>query len=153
MTYKDSIYIFPATSPTSPSLPKYDFVRLKTMNDNIQNYLIYMNNKHQSDMRTMTDSITAILQKLTDGSSKIDKHDKQITEISSKLLYYEDRIDKLRIKDTQIQPLSLQITNTSSKTDKHEVQITEFTSKFSYYEIRLDKLITTNINKIDTAIK
>ena len=94
MTYKDSLYIVPATSPTSPSLPKYDFVRLKTMNDNIQNYLIYMNNKHQSDMRTMTDSITAILQKLTDGISKTDKYGEKLTEISFKLSNHEERLEK-----------------------------------------------------------
>ena len=115
---------------------------MKTTNYNIHNYI-----------KALTESITDILQKLTDVSSKTYKHDEQITDISSKLSYHEDRLNKMNIKDTQIHPFSLQITNTSSNKDKHEVQITSFTSKFSYYETRLDKLRTANINKIDTAIK
>ena len=110
MTYKDSLAIVPATSTTSLSLLKSDF-------DHIHSKMQTMN---RSQMQTMTDSITDILQKLTDGSSKTDTHDEQITEISSKLSYYEDRLNELIIKDTYIQPLYLQITNTSPKTDKHE---------------------------------
>ena len=112
-----------------------------------------MTKKDQSEMKIMNDNISSMLQNLTAKNSKTDKHDDQITEISPKLSYYEYHLDKLRIKDTQIYPLSLQITNTSFKTDKHEVQITEFISKLSDYETRLNKLSTSNINKIDTPIK
>ena len=61
------------------------------------------------------------------SGSKTDKHEERFTKISSKLSNYEDRLKKLSIKDTKIQPLSLQIkklTDTSSNTDKHEEQLT-----------------------------
>ena len=93
------------------------------MNDNI----LDVNNKHQSDMKTMNDNITTMLQNLTAANSKTDNHEEQFTEISSKLSYYEDRLDKMSSKYTQIHPLSLHITKlpyTSSKTDKHEEQLT-----------------------------
>ena len=81
-----------------------------------------MNDKHNYDMKTMNDNISDMLQNSTDTSSKADKHEEQITEVSSKLSKYEDRLKKLSIKDTHIQPLSLQITkiiDISSMTDKH----------------------------------
>ena len=90
-----------------------------------------MNGNIHFQMKTMTDiltdSITSVLQKLTDGSSKTDKHDKQITDISFKLSHYEYRPDKMSIKNTHIRPFSLQITkliDTSSKTENHEEQLT-----------------------------
>ena len=74
MKYKDSLDIFPDTSPNSPSLPKYDFDHLQyktqTMNKNIHNdikALTDMTNKHQSEMKTTNDNISTMLQKLTDG--------------------------------------------------------------------------------------
>ena len=39
-----------------------------------------------------------MLTKLTDTSSKIDKQEEELADISSKLSSYEDRIDKLIIK-------------------------------------------------------
>ena len=49
-------------------------------------------------MQTMTDSftdsITAILQKLTDGISKTDKYGEKLTEISFKLSNHEERLEK-----------------------------------------------------------
>ena len=74
-------------------------------------------------IQTMNDNISAMLQKLTDTSSKTDKHEEQLTYISSKPSNYEDHLEKLIIKDTHIQPFSLHITNiidTSSKSDMHE---------------------------------
>ena len=97
-----------------------------------------------------------MLTKQTGESSNTDKHDKQITEISFKLSDYEDRLGKLIIKDTQIQPMYLhitKITDTSSNIDKHEEQLTEITSKSSAYEIRLEKLNTSNTKKNDTEMK
>ena len=76
MTYKDSLDIVPDTSPTSPSLPKSDFDHLKTMNENIQNAFIYMTNKHQSDIKTINDNISAIIQNLIAKNSKTAKHEK-----------------------------------------------------------------------------
>ena len=43
------------------------------------------------------------------------EQDDKITELSSKLSTYEDRIEKLSITETQIHPLSLQITEISYK--------------------------------------
>ena len=104
----------------------------------------------------MNDNISAMLKKLTSRSYKTNKHEEQLTEISSKLSNYEDRLKKLRIKDTQIHisPLHIiKLIDTSSNTDKHEEQLTEITSKLSAYETRLDKMITAEINKIDTEMK
>ena len=160
MTYKELLAILPVTSPTQPSLPKFYFdhfnSKMQTMNDNIHNDIktfTDMTNYHQSEIIFLNNKISDLLQKLTATTSKTDKHEKIITEISSKLSDYEYRLEKLIIKDTQIQTLSLQIINTSSKTENHEVQHTSFTSIFSYYETRLEKLSTSNINKIDIEIK
>ena len=124
MTYKDSLDIVPDTSPTSLFLPESDFDRLKTMNDSIKNALIDMTNEHQSDTKTVNDNISDMLQKLTAANYKKSKHEEQFTDISSKLSYYEDRLNKMSIKDTYIQTLSLQIINTSPKTYRHEEKIT-----------------------------
>ena len=120
---KETLAIVPDSSFTSTSLPKSDFENLhskiQTMNDNI----LDVNNKHQSDMKTMNDNITTMLQNLTAANSKTANHEEQFTEISYKLSDYEDRLDKMSIKDTQIHPLSIhitKITDKSSKTDKHE---------------------------------
>ena len=82
MTYKYSLAIVPDTSTTSPSLPKSYFdhlhYKIQTMNENIQN-----------EIKVLTDSITDILQKLTDGSSKTENYDEKITDISSKISDYE----------------------------------------------------------------
>ena len=67
------------------------------------------------------------------------KQYEKITDLSSKLLTYEDRLEKLIINETQIHPLSL--------------QITEISSKFSAYKNRLDKMSITNISKFETAMK
>ena len=48
-----------------------------------------MNGNIHFQMKTMTDiltdSITSVLQKLTDGSSKTENYDEKITDISSKI--------------------------------------------------------------------
>ena len=73
ITYKESLAIVPSTSPNSPSLQKYEFDHLQykilTINDNIHSQMKTMND-------SLTDSITAILQKITDGSHKTDKNRK-----------------------------------------------------------------------------
>ena len=155
--------IVPDISPTSPSLPKSDFdnlqSKMKNTNDNINNdikALTNMTNKHQSELKNMNNNISAMPQDFTAANSKIFKHEEKSTEISSQLSDYEDPLNIPRIKDTQIQPLSIhitQLTDTSFKTDKHEEQLTEITSKCSDYEIRLDKLSTSKSNKIDTSIR
>ena len=45
--------------------------------------------------------------------------DEKITELSSKISTYEDRIEKMSIIKTQIQPMSLQITESSSKSSAY----------------------------------
>ena len=70
-----------------------------------------MTGKHHSDMKTLNDQISDMLTKLTDTSSKTDNQEEKLTDISSKLSNYEDHIEKLSIKETQIQPLSLHITD------------------------------------------
>ena len=69
-----------------------------------------MTDKHHSDMKTLNDQISSMLTKLTNTSSKSDKQEEKLTENSSQLSTYEDRLEKLSIKETQIHPLSLQIT-------------------------------------------
>ena len=56
-------------------------------------------------MKALNDYITTIFEKLNDTSSNIDKQEGQLKEISSKLSTYEDRLEKMIIKETQIQPL------------------------------------------------
>ena len=95
------------------------------------------------------------LKQLTDASPKTDKNDEKITEISSKLSDYEDRLNKLSINDIQIHPLFLHITklkDTSFKTDKHEKQLTSITPKFRAYENLIDKQSTASTNKTDTEM-
>ena len=46
--------------------------------------------------------------------------DEKITELSFKLSTYEDRLEKLSINKTQIQPLSLYITEISSELSAYE---------------------------------
>ena len=102
-TFKEKLAIFPTTSPTSPSLSKYDL-------DNIQNDIKSMTDKNNSDMKALNNHNSPMLEKLTDTSSKTDKKEEKLTEISSKLSIYGDRLEKLNIKETQILPMSLQIT-------------------------------------------
>ena len=66
--------------------------------------------KHPYDMETLNENISSMLTKITDTSSKKDKHEEQLRDISSKLSTYEYRLYKLSTKDTHIQPLSLHIT-------------------------------------------
>ena len=80
------------TYSTSISLPKYDFAN------------IYY------DMKTLNDNVSDMLKKLTNTSSNTDNNEEKLTEISSKLSNYEYRLGKLGIKDTHIEPLSLQTT-------------------------------------------
>ena len=73
------------------------------MNDNIHNgikALTDMTNKHQSEIKTMNDNISAMLQNLTAANSKTYKHKEKFTEMSSKISKYEDLLEKLVIKDT-----------------------------------------------------
>ena len=69
-----------------------------------------MTGKHHSDMKNLNGHISDMLTKLTNTISKTDKQEEQLTYISSKISTYEDRLEKLNIKETHIQPLSLHIT-------------------------------------------
>ena len=71
-----------------------------------------------------------MIAKLTDKSSKIDKQEEQLAELSSKLSTYEDHMDKVIINKIQ-QPLPLQVNK--NQDDK----ITELSSKLSPEEDRL----------------
>ena len=88
---KESLYIFPKTSPTSPSLSKSDL-------NNNQNDIKSMTEKHHYDMKTLNDHIYAMLTKVTDTSSKIYKQEEELIEISSKLSNYEDLLKRMSIK-------------------------------------------------------
>ena len=55
--------------------------------------------QHHSDMKTLDDHISTMLTKRTNTSSKTDKQEEQLTDISSKLSHYEDRLDTLIIKE------------------------------------------------------
>ena len=77
-----------------------------------------------------------MLKKLIDTGSNTDKHEEQLTELSSKLSNYEYLLKKLITKDTQIQPLSLKntkLTDISFKTYNNEEQLTDISSKLSTY--------------------
>ena len=82
---KETLDIVPTTSPTSPYLSKYDL-------ENIQNDIKSMTDKHHSDMKTLNDHIYAMLKNITDTISNTDKQEEQLTDISSKLSTYEDRL-------------------------------------------------------------
>ena len=68
ITYKESLYIVPNASSASPSLPKSDFdhlhSKIQTIKYNIHNDLIDMKNKHKSEMKTMYENISHMLQNL-----------------------------------------------------------------------------------------
>ena len=95
-----------------------------------------MAEKHHSDTKKLNYYISEIMTKLIDTISNTDKQEKNIIDISSKISNYEDRLEKLSMKETQTQTLSL---NT-----------TENLSKFSADENRLEKLSIANINKFET---
>ena len=90
---------------TSPYLTKSDL-------DKIRNDIKAMIYKHHSDMKAMNNHITymraytndhfsAMIAKLTDKSSKTDKQEEELTEISSKLSTYDDHMNKSIIYETQ----------------------------------------------------
>ena len=64
-----------------------------------------MTNKHHYDMKALNGNISAILTKLTDTSSNTENQEEQLTDISSKLSTYEDRLEKLKIQETQVYQL------------------------------------------------
>ena len=79
--------------------------------------------KKGSEMKSINDNISVMLQNLTAANSKTSNHEEQFTKKSSKISDYEYRFEKLSTKDAQIQTLSLQIiklTDTSSKTYKQK---------------------------------
>ena len=91
---------FPTTSPTSPSLSKYD---LYNINNDIKS-MTAMTYKHQYDMKTLNKHISDMITKVTNTSSKIDNHEEQLTEISSKISKYEDRLKKWAPKKHRYSP-------------------------------------------------
>ena len=71
----------PTTYPTSLSLSKCDL-------NKIHNYIKAMSDKHHSDTNTLNEHISDMLTKLTNTSSKIDKQEEELADISSKLSIY-----------------------------------------------------------------
>ena len=69
-----------------------------------------MTDKHHSDRKSLNDHFSDIVAKLTDTSSKTYNQEEEFAEIPSKLSTNEDCIKNLKIKETQIQTLSLHIT-------------------------------------------
>ena len=134
-TYKESLSIIRFTSPTSHSIYKCD---LNNIHNDIK-AITAMTDKNHSDMETQNEQISDMLTKLTNTSSKTENNEEKLTNISSKLSNYEYRLNKLIMKETQIQPLSL--------------QITEVSSKFLDCEKHLEKLSISNTKKIEIAMK
>ena len=95
---KETLAIVPPNSPTSPQPQKSDL-------ENIQNDIKYMSDKHNSDMKSLNEHIYAMLEKYTDTSSKTENQEEQLTDISYKQSAFEDRLEKLSINETQMQPL------------------------------------------------
>ena len=85
---KETLDIVPTTSPAPPSLSRDDL-------DNIHNDIKAITEKHHSDMKTQNFHISAMLTKLTNTSSKTDKQEEELTEISCKLSTYEDLLKNL----------------------------------------------------------
>ena len=76
------------------------------------------------------------------------EQDEKITEISSKLSTYEDRLYKMSKKERHIQPLVLQVKN------ELDEKITELSSRISTYEDRIEKMsiIKTQIQPMSLQI-
>ena len=89
------MYLITPPNPTSPL--KYDL-------NNIQNEIKTTTDKHYYNTKTLNEHISDMLTKLTNIGSKIDKQEEKLTDIPSKLSNYEDLLNKLSIKETQIQP-------------------------------------------------
>ena len=81
----ETLDISPPTYTTSPYLSKYDL-------NNNHNDIKAVNDKHNSDMKTLNNRISAMITKLTDTSSNTYKQEKQPKDISSKLSTYEGRL-------------------------------------------------------------
>ena len=79
----------------------------KTHRDIIQTIKPWIPPRKAEHQRHPDSALVPPAQNIIYASNNTDNHDKQITEISSKLSDYEDRLDKLIIKNTYIQPLSL----------------------------------------------
>ena len=79
----------------------------KTHRDIIQTIKPWIPPRKYEHQRHTDSALVTTAQNIIDASNNTDKHDKHITEISSKLSDYEDRLDKLIIKNTYIQLLSL----------------------------------------------
>ena len=60
-------------------------------------------------MKSMNDQIKSMLATLIYTSVKTNKQYKKTKELSSKLSTYEDRLEKMSNKETQLQPLALQV--------------------------------------------
>ena len=76
--YKESLAIVPNTSPTSPSLSKYDI-------DNIKNDIkdmTAMTDKHHSDMKNLNEHISAMLTKI------IEKVPRQTSKRNNSQIFY-----------------------------------------------------------------
>ena len=87
-------------------------------------------------MKSMTNIITAILEKMDDKSLNIENQEEKLTDISSKLSTYEYHMDKVNINE-MLQILPLQFNNPQVE------KITDISSKLSTYKYRLEKLSIT----------
>ena len=84
---------------TSPYITQYD----------LENAVKYIH----TDIKSFNNNITALFTELLDTNykqdAKLDKQDKKITELSSKLSTYEDLLEEISINKTQLQTLKLQV--------------------------------------------
>ena len=85
--------------PSSPYITQYD----------LENAVKYIH----TDIKSFNNNITALFTELLDTNykqdAKLDKQDKKITELSSKLSTYEDLLEEISINKTQLQTLKLQV--------------------------------------------
>ena len=115
-----------------PSYPSWLNLYKKSDLGNTVNY-IHTDTKYDfkstnKNITAINNIIAAILATLADTNNKKNKQEEKITDISSKLSTYEDRLDKMSINETQLQPLTLWLKN------KQDYKITELSSKLSTYE-------------------
>ena len=104
----ETIDIFPTNLPITTYLSisdlddtiKYIHTDIKAFNDNIH-----------TDVKAMNDHIAYMLSTIIDTSVKTNNQDENIIDIFSKLSTYEDFLDKISNKETQIHTLKLQVKN------------------------------------------
>ena len=133
LTYPiETIFIVPPTPTIKPYLKKSDLNDTKKY---IHTDMKAYHEKTDTNIKCMNYHIAYILATPIDTIVKKNKQDEKITELSSKLSNYEDRLEKITNKETQIKPLALQV-----KQYQYE-KITDLSSKISTYEYRQENMI------------